>query len=484
MPPRRSAGFSGGVVMAWRVATGGGARSAGVPLCDRWTICSPRPPAAGPGVPRPCPTACGPTAWTGSSARRTWSGPARCCGGRSRRTASPRRSSTGRRAPARRRWRASSANATGAAFEELSAVNAGKADVTAVIERARERLGQHGRRTILFLDEIHRFNKAQQDALLPVVESGLVTLIGATTENPYFEVNPALLSRCALYELEPPGDGRPAGDPGARRGRPRRDARPPTPPTELARGGDARSALAALELATATAHSRGVDAAGPRGRAGGHAQPRALRPRRRHALRRHLGVHQVDARLRPARRDLLAGGDAGRRRGPEVHRAAHGRLRLGGRRQRRPARDRGRHQRRDGGRLRRPARGRASAWRRPRPTWRWRRSRTPRYVAIDEALGEVRRNGSRIPPAHLRSSGFRGAEKLGPRRRLPLSARRGRRRRAASATCPRGSRTRATTSRRRSASRRACARCWRAWRGATRRSRRPRSRRSPGSRRS
>ena len=72
-----------------------------------------------------------------------------------------------------------------------------------VLARARERLGAQGRRTILFLDEIHRFNKAQQDALLPAVEEGLVTLIGATTENPYFEVNSALLSRMQLYELEP-----------------------------------------------------------------------------------------------------------------------------------------------------------------------------------------------------------------------------------------------------------------------------------------
>ena len=92
---------------------------------------------------------------------------------------------------------------TGAAFEELSAVSASVNDVRAVIARARERLGTQGQRTILFLDEIHRFNKAQQDALLPVVEEGLVTLIGATTENPYFEVNSALLSRVQLYELQP-----------------------------------------------------------------------------------------------------------------------------------------------------------------------------------------------------------------------------------------------------------------------------------------
>src|SRR6266536_5696521 len=94
------------------------------------------------------------------------------------------------------------AGATGAAFEELSAVSATVAQVREVLARARERLGAHGQRTILFLDEIHRFNKAQQDALLPAVEEGLVTLIGATTENPYFEVNSALLSRCQIYQLE------------------------------------------------------------------------------------------------------------------------------------------------------------------------------------------------------------------------------------------------------------------------------------------
>src|SRR3954467_7746520 len=89
------------------------------------------------------------------------------------------------------------------AFEEESAVNARKAEIRAVIEGARERRRASGRPTILFLDEIHRFNKAQQDALLPAVEEGLLTLIGATTENPYFEVNSALLSRAQVYELRP-----------------------------------------------------------------------------------------------------------------------------------------------------------------------------------------------------------------------------------------------------------------------------------------
>jgi putative ATPase len=88
---------------------------------------------------------------------------------------------------------------TGAAFEEHSAVDAGRAEVRAVIERARHRGGA----TVFFLDEIHRFNKAQQDALLPAVEEGVVTLIGATTENPRFEVNSALLSRVTVYELAP-----------------------------------------------------------------------------------------------------------------------------------------------------------------------------------------------------------------------------------------------------------------------------------------
>ena len=95
------------------------------------------------------------------------------------------------------------ANTTGAIFEELSAVSATVKDVREVIAAARERLGANGQRTILFLDEIHRFNKAQQDALLPAVEEGTVTLIGATTENPYFEVNSALLSRSQIYELVP-----------------------------------------------------------------------------------------------------------------------------------------------------------------------------------------------------------------------------------------------------------------------------------------
>ena len=95
------------------------------------------------------------------------------------------------------------AEAVEAAFEPLSAVSAGVKDVREAAERARRRLAEHGASTILFLDEVHRFNKSQQDALLPSVEDGTLTLIGATTENPFFEVNGPLLSRSTLFRLEP-----------------------------------------------------------------------------------------------------------------------------------------------------------------------------------------------------------------------------------------------------------------------------------------
>ncbi|MFN2388735.1 MAG: replication-associated recombination protein A [Actinomycetota bacterium] len=94
------------------------------------------------------------------------------------------------------------AQTTSAHFEPMSAVTAGVADVRKAIEAAKDRLGQVGTRTVLFLDEIHRFNKAQQDALLPAVENGWVVLVGATTENPSFEVNSPLMSRSLLFRLE------------------------------------------------------------------------------------------------------------------------------------------------------------------------------------------------------------------------------------------------------------------------------------------
>ena len=150
------------------------------------------------------------------------------------------------------------AEASAAAFEELTAVSARVDDVRAVLARARDRLGGNGVRTILFIDEIHRFDKRQQDSVLHAVEDGLVTLIGATTENPYFEVNQALLSRCTVIELEAltmeellevvdrgaAALGTEVGDSVAR---------------EIARraGGDARTALQTLELAWETAAAAG-----------------------------------------------------------------------------------------------------------------------------------------------------------------------------------------------------------------------------------
>jgi putative ATPase len=147
---------------------------------------------------------------------------------------------------------------TGAAFDERSAVTATVSDVRGVIAGARDRLGANGARTILFLDEIHRFNKAQQDALLPAVEEGLVTLIGATTENPYFEVNSALLSRCQVVELEPLSEEHLAAV--VRRGAAALGAElPDDVVASVARlaGGDARSALNVVELAWETAQAEG-----------------------------------------------------------------------------------------------------------------------------------------------------------------------------------------------------------------------------------
>jgi putative ATPase len=148
------------------------------------------------------------------------------------------------------------ANTTGAAFEELSAVSASVAQVREVIKSARERLGANGQRTILFLDEIHRFNKAQQDALLPAVEEGTLTLIGATTENPYFEVNSALLSRSQIYELVPLSEEELAEI--VRRGVEELEADLPEELVALIAhraGGDARNALNILELSWQTARA-------------------------------------------------------------------------------------------------------------------------------------------------------------------------------------------------------------------------------------
>jgi putative ATPase len=154
------------------------------------------------------------------------------------------------------------------AFEEESAVNAGRAEIRAVIERARERRRGSGRPTVLFLDEIHRFNKAQQDALLPAVEEGLLTLIGATTENPYFEVNSALLSRSQVYELRPLEPGQVEELLRRALSDPERGLADPPPVEDAAltmlaerSGGDARVALSALERAAERAQGKTIDIA-------------------------------------------------------------------------------------------------------------------------------------------------------------------------------------------------------------------------------
>ena len=147
------------------------------------------------------------------------------------------------------------------AFVPLSAVSAGVADVRKAIEEARRRLGEQGQGTILFIDEVHRFNRSQQDALLPAVEDGLIVLIGATTENPFFSVNSPLLSRATLWRLEPLGDedlkellGRALVHEGAAAGE---DAL--TALVSVAEG-DARAALGTLEVALALAGDRKLDA--------------------------------------------------------------------------------------------------------------------------------------------------------------------------------------------------------------------------------
>ena len=149
------------------------------------------------------------------------------------------------------------AERSGAAYEELSAVQAGRAEVRAVIERAAHRRDTGGAQTVLFLDEIHRFNKAQQDALLPAVEDGLLTLIGATTENPAFEVNGALLSRLRVYALQALSAAE--VEQVLRRAAGEQIALDSDALAFLAARceGDARTALNALELAAATAQELG-----------------------------------------------------------------------------------------------------------------------------------------------------------------------------------------------------------------------------------
>ncbi len=234
------------------------------------------------------------------------------------------------------------ASRSGARFVALSAVFSGVKEVRAAIAEAREDK-RRGRRTTLFIDEIHRFNKAQQDALLPAVEDGTVTLVGATTENPSFEVIGALLSRSRVLTLEPLGEE----DVVALLRRALEDEerglaslKPAVSDELLARiahasGGDARVALTALGV-----RGRG-DRAGREGRAAGQRRDRGRSPRaralrlrqgRRGALQPRLRAHQVSAQLGRERRPLLARAAHRGRRRPGLHRAPPLHPRLRGRR--------------------------------------------------------------------------------------------------------------------------------------------------------
>ena len=152
------------------------------------------------------------------------------------------------------------ARTTRSEFRQINATTAGKKDMETVVEEAKTLMGGYGRRTILFIDEIHRFNKAQQDYLLPYVEDGTLVLIGATTENPYFEVNSALLSRSTLFELHPLETAdiaalldRAMADEERGLGAFRAELLPEARDfLAEAAGGDARGALNALELAVLT----------------------------------------------------------------------------------------------------------------------------------------------------------------------------------------------------------------------------------------
>ena len=320
---------------------------------------------------------------TSSSARSTCSGRARRCGPRSRRAGRIRWCSTGRRARARPRSRACS-RATRAPRSRRRRPSTPASRRCATCSSAPSTAAARAARaTVFFLDEIHRFNKAQQDALLPAVEEGLIALVGATTENPYFEVNSALVSRVQVYEFRKLGDDdvrrrccaarstdeRGLAGAGARRGR---GARLPRGALGRRRARRARRARGGGR----DGRRRHGDDRGRRGRDA--AQGGALRQGRRPPLRHDLRLDQGDARVRPRRVAALPRDHARGRRGRALHRAPDGDPRERGHRQRRPARARDRGRRRARGRARRPAGVRAQ----PRPGGglprRSRRSRTRR----------------------------------------------------------------------------------------------------------
>jgi len=300
------------------------------------------------------------------------------------------------------------------AFEEESAVNAGRAEIRAVIQRAEDRQ-KHGRRTVLFLDEIHRFNKAQQDALLPAVESGVLTLIGATTENPYFEVNSALISRSQIYELQPLGApeirtllDRALADP--ERGVGGRVEVEPEALDVLSErvSGDARAALSALERLAAAGGAAGIaeveDALQAQAiaydKGGDHhydyisAWIKATRGSDPDASLYYLAVMiegGEDPRFIARRMVILASEDIGNA-DPQalvVATAAAAAV----------------------DRVGMPEAalnlGQAATYLALAP------KSNASYAAINAAREEVRRNGPKLPPAHLRDSHYAGAKQLG-----------------------------------------------------------------------
>ena len=306
------------------------------------------------------------------------------------------------------------------AFETLSAVSAGVKDVREVAERARARLGERGQGTILFLDEVHRFSRAQQDVLLPFVEEGLLVLVGATTENPFFSLTGPLLSRSTLFRLEPLGDADLREL--AQRALADRERGLGDEATEIdddalehlvdKSEGDARHLLTVLEVAHALAVERGDRPHLARGR-GGRARAALGQLRRRRALRHRVGVHQVDPRLRSRRGRLLARAHARGGRGRALHRAPARDPRVGGRRPRRSAVVARR-------RTPRPARSSTSGC--PEAALNLAHAvihlaLAPKSNSVTSALGAataaVRDRRSGPVPMHLRDSHYRGAQSLG-----------------------------------------------------------------------
>ena len=220
------------------------------------------------------------------------------------------------------------ADAVGLRFVALSAVFSGVADLKKVFAEARQ-MAKAGQRTLLFVDEIHRFNRAQQDGFLPFVEDGTITLVGATTENPSFELNAALAQPRAGADPPPPRRGRAVRTARPRRGARRQAAaaRPPTPAPRWSPSadGDGRFLLNQAE----TLLDLKLDRAARPGRARrvAPAPRRGLRQGPRGALQPHLGAPQKPARLRPAGRALLSRADAHRRRGAALRAAPPGPLR-------------------------------------------------------------------------------------------------------------------------------------------------------------